>query len=515
MTQPERVVIISDLHMAVGGGIFNAGGALVRATRAAPETGRTGGGIFSAGAALVDFLKHLAASQGSLDLVILGDALDFLEVRLPADDDHPEAPYLDFSAAGACRKAAAIIKHNGSVFAALREFLRAPGKRVRWCVGNHDLELLFPGVQALLREALGGSADVLELPAVDLPAEGSRIDYRLANGKTMRLVHGNTGDPWNHIDYQAAASAVQGGAPFAYPPGSLLVAKVLNRLKDEAGFRHVSMLKPEKSVTLPLTLALWPERTRSYLMDVVPAFFQADLGQTKRRFKNALARVQGQAPLYFGPSGAPTAQCDDGDMLAEALLSSLADADRTAAAEDLVAVLSSEQTARRLGMGLDPQPATFDSFTQRVLSFLLRGVAESANQRSDLFHVDERDELHALVAARFAADAEKPDGVQVLVAGHTHLARAVSYDRDCYYLNSGTWADLMRIPRYLQGKRFTEVSRNLRGYFTDPASAPAELRPFQRLTYVDVDLGAAGTRPYHVALRVWHPDRAASLHEFP
>jgi hypothetical protein len=44
------------------------------------------------------------------------------------------------------------------------------------------------------------------------------------------------------------------------------------------------------------------------------------------------------------------------------------------------------------------------------------------------------------------AEALARAGARVIVFGHTHLAKRVELERGAIYLNSGTWADLMRLP---------------------------------------------------------------------
>lgn len=133
----QRIFVISDLHMAA-----------------------KSRGFFSAQDALSKFIAHVAATPGEVDLVILGDALDYLQIE----------PYLDFTAPVAADKTDAIIDGNQPVFAALRAFVEQAGKRLRWVIGNHDLELLFPVVRELLEhEILGQPAGrVARCPGISM-----------------------------------------------------------------------------------------------------------------------------------------------------------------------------------------------------------------------------------------------------------------------------------------------------------------------------------------------------------
>jgi hypothetical protein len=124
--------------------------------------------------------------------------------------------------------------------------------------------------------------------------------------------------------------------------------------------------------------------------------------------------------------------------------------------------------------------------------------------------LDQEDDLAGPVTGAITSEH-----VAVVIAGHTHLARTVSY-RGGYYLNTGTWADLMKIPRAIAGEEFKDYARGLRGYLADPKSCPFELRPFRRLTYVEIDLGdAAEVPPYRVRLREWPDEVPKILQQYP
>lgn len=477
----ERVVIISDIHMAAAGSH----------------------GMFSAGAALAAFIDHLAAAKERLELVILGDALDYLQVK----------PYLGFTSALAEEKTEAIVGHNREVFAALKRLLRA-GKRLVWCIGNHDLELLFPEAQQVLVDALLDQGDAAARARLSLRLDGGRIDYEMAGGGRLRLVHGNKGDPWNRLDYNAARACAEAGGDkdFAYPPGSVLVARVLNPLKEQ-GFLHVDLLKPEQSVALPLTLALWPEDTRRYLKEAFPAFFEARQGGMKERLRRAFT---GARPTFgAGTPVQPAVPATPEALLAAALRTafSMEALPTEATAQDLTSLLGSDRGAKDVANALAAAPAqgkTFaDPFAGRLIASALQGAAFNANRKNSPWSTEQPDEIDEYVRGAFG------DGALVVVAGHTHLARAISYNGG-YYLNTGTWADLMRIPTYFNGAEFKEHARELREYFRHPHLAPFELRPFRRLTYADVDLRATAGGPNFCAqLREWVSEPSRVVGQFP
>ena len=69
--------------------------------------------------------------------------------------------------------------------------------------------------------------------------------------------------------------------------------------------------------------------------------------------------------------------------------------------------------------------------------------------QSDAFRIDfEQDEY------KRGANGSAARGFKAIVYGHTHLAKCMPIDGGATYLNSGTWADLMRLPpAVVQGNR--------------------------------------------------------------
>ena len=140
------------------------------------------------------------------------------------------------------------------------------------------------------------------------------IPYAVLRRPIIRLVHGNQGDRWNAVDYSAAEAAVQSGktSNAVYPPGSRLVAEVLNPLHAQ-GFRHMHMLKPETTVALPLSIAFWPDETRKLLR----AAFSLFAVKTRDDIKCWLLEKLGLAPkeTFGAPDMGP-----DGDDMVDQLL---------------------------------------------------------------------------------------------------------------------------------------------------------------------------------------------------
>jgi len=165
------VAIVSDLHLSAG---YD------------PRRGTFGRNEdFFYDAAFGRFVDHLLARAGRerrrWRLVILGDLVDFLQVELA--DEAPGAT----SAETSVRRLEAVAAGHPGFFAALGRFLAA-GHRLDVVVGNHDVELVWPAVQARFRglltahggaEAAAGVAFhpwILYLPGVLYAEHGHQYD---------------------------------------------------------------------------------------------------------------------------------------------------------------------------------------------------------------------------------------------------------------------------------------------------------------------------------------------------
>lgn len=442
MNLRERIVVISDLHLGCGNELA----------------------IFEAGVELKQLIASVRDRPGKDTLVILGDALDFLQ----------QEPALSFLRAVALEKTGKILKHNKEIIEALGSLARTHDKEIIWAIGNHDLELLFPEVRGLIEDEMrprpGGLRWHLNADALIWP---------LGNGRDLRLVHGNAADAWNAVNYdEVQAVAEKGGSPdFAWPQGSRLVAGVLNPLKQD-GHGYVDLLKPEVSTALPLALALWPDRTRALLS----AAFGPSSRALGRRVKQALS--QG---AVFGADDETQPELEGWELLAQTLSRAGLDARDDAGSPDLVAkdmgswLEDAEDDAVDAIIDDQPGAPTFgDGGLRRAFTFLLRSAAYAGNAASTSFalHGDDSLKRQTLLALKNANAA-------LVVAGHTHLARCVTYPEG-WYINTGTWARLMHLPANLGLSAFQDLARSLRN--NDLAALPADARPFCTPTYVEIAL---------------------------
>lgn len=457
MNLPQHIIIISDLHLGIGDKMC----------------------IFSAGAALARFVEWCSTLPGRIELVILGDGLDYLQIE----------PWLAFDADIAVLKTQRIIEKNADVFAALEAFRGTVGKSLVWSVGNHDIELLFPAVRQRIEQRLGG--------AITWRLDERPRDYELPSGAIIRLVHGNGPDPFNWVDYANAQAVVDGGGDLAkvYPYGSHMVATIFNPLKA-AGYRYVDLLKPEERVALPLTLALWPKEAKALWRAGRPAFGAGVLESIVRK----LSALFGQKAEVFGPAGVARTEALSGDELA------FADVVRAAIAggvseDELLDWLDDPKGLAEASPGGE---AVFGAWS-KIATALWREVAR-INAVADPLDPFGPDDL---------ADASMhlhEGKIVLLVAGHTHLARV--HEREGgWYINSGTWADLMRLPPNLSRAALKQDLVHALEHLRTPDTAPAWLRPFRRLTFVDITF--TGGNQWAARLCQWPDTDAVTIATLP
>lgn len=149
----RAIIIISDIEMGQGGDCDDF-----------PHTN-----------ALEQFISKLNQppyDQMEVDLVFNGDTFDFLKTSI--DGEYPHLIDEDV----ALKKLALIENAHQGFFKGLRSFLkwRGPSRRAHFLVGNHDQELLFPGVQDRIIGLCAHSGQV-HFPGFELKIGDMRIEH--------------------------------------------------------------------------------------------------------------------------------------------------------------------------------------------------------------------------------------------------------------------------------------------------------------------------------------------------
>ncbi len=391
----QQVFVISDLHLGGADGFQMCG----------PQ----------GQALLAEFIAWVTAQHRSAlgaHLVLAGDVVDFLA----------ETPATAFTRdeREAARKLEQIFARTAPIWSALAAHVRA-GARLTVLLGNHDVEMSLPAPRHALLDRLG--AGRVEMLYDD---EALRIGGLLVE-------HGNRYDDWNWVNHEELRRArrdlsrgkdLPAGA-FTPMPGSRLVIDVMNPLKRD--FSFVDLLKPEDATVVPFLALLRP--------GVIPN--SRDMVQV---LKDAVtARLRAWAPWNV-PARDLAAEIESSPSEVEL-------ADQLALAESVVRDASAWR-AREASRG-----PSLD-----LLSMLLRSKRVPEQRAVYL------DKLLTVLRARWGEAAEAFDlnlelpqycdaaresaqrGCTTVVYGHTHLVKRVDLGGGARYLNTGTWADIMRVP---------------------------------------------------------------------
>jgi len=359
-------------------------------------------------ARLAEFIQHLTAKQGQGEqthLLLNGDVVDFLAER--------EFASFTCNDKDATDKLARIIGRTQPIWDALAA-IASSGARLTLLLGNHDVELSFPGPRALLARTLVGQVDFI-------------YDNEAFTDGDVLVEHGNRYDKWNvvsHDKLRASRSALSRREPaptdYLGPPGSQLVQKVMTPLKEI--YPWIDLLKPEGEGMFPVLAAIKPAA-----MTEAPRFLTYLASAQQVRFNDKGAPVD---PQNIAATSSAESQPEMSAAMREALdIAGLLDTQNIAGGQDDRDLL----TRLRDGASAAARNAKIGLLT-RGLRFFARANNNSFDTRIE--------QPEFLQAARASAD----NGFKVVVYGHTHLAKRVDLGNGAVYLNTGTWADLMQFP---------------------------------------------------------------------
>ncbi len=381
--QSKFKVVLSDLHM--GAGFYAEGNALED---------------FTCDAELVGLLGQLAvesrSSDSEVEVIFAGDAFEVVQVP-HVDSFNPAARYRpeDFystTEADSARKVALIIDGHRQVFNALRDFLALgpPRRSVTFVKGNHDLELYWPAVQNLIRDATattGARFPLLRFEARFLSREGIYVEHGNQYGEALSRVDDMT-DPRDPHDPDR----------LALPVGSRLLGAVFNGIERERYW--VDGVKPIEAL---LWYALvydfvFAARVLAWFIRALPGVIVG--GLLERSDPRADLLLQLEDPVRAREIGT---RYQEDEVFRDWL---------DARVNHVVPV---------------PTDFSFSGAGARTLSgdAVSRGDEIRRQVRSSLFE-----------AAQRCAAAE---GAKVVIFGHTHVAGEEDLGSGATYFNSGTW----------------------------------------------------------------------------
>jgi len=472
----HEVFIISDLHI---GGRF-------------PETeGDRGFRMMTRPDVLTDFIKEVATKAKSaaenealptIELVINGDFIDFLAESHQDDNGQPVwVPFIENP-----ERAVAVFKEiadrgpDAPIFDALAALLEAGGQ-LTILLGNHDLELSLPPVRAAFEQRIGLQ-----------PHHRYRFLYdgeAYIVGDAL-IEHGNRYDSFNVVNHDALRRLRSfmsrhqhehlGRAKFRAPAGSHVVAEVMNPFKADYAF--VDLLKPESEAFVALILALEPD-TRKDLARLATLAAEA---ATHGMAEPAVSKRKGDIASTGGSTGRPRGMAsgmasrtrprrsEGDDALREALaqvwspevLESALSTTRTAAGQDI---------AGGLPAGVRGVLDLFRKGHNQVFEDRLEQVRQAVRALEDpdkdfsSSSIDKKGRYFK--AARDLAIASGEQRFRYVVFGHTHFAKDVPVQEGeedgPRYLNTGTWANLMRFPKKLFSESELEARDALEAFFVD------------------------------------------------
>jgi len=349
-------------------------------------------------AALLGALAAESERDGTdVELIVNGDAFEMLQVP-HVDDYDPAAVYApeqyhSSSEEDSARKMTVIIAGHRPFFDGLGRFIRVgpPCRSVTFIKGNHDINLYWPAVQDLIREAAGATG-----------GRNSLLSFveRFVSREGIYVEHGNQyAAKTDRVDHMEEPLDPEEPGQLTLPLGSWFVMDVFNRVERERYW--IDGVKP-------ITALVW------YALAYDFSFAAKAIATLAR----ALPGILDQA--FFSveaPGGA-------------VLIQQLEDPDRV---EEMAHLYETDAKFR----------ARFNAELESMLS--QTSAAEGAESFALPVGTDpvaKGDEVRARVNSALYESAvrlAKEESAKLVTFGHTHDAGLESLPGGGVYANTGTW----------------------------------------------------------------------------
>lgn len=410
MDQYSALYVVSDLH--IGG----------QADRAIFQDSE-------ALAALIDHIRTTPAS-GDVGLVLGGDVLDLLA----------ENGATGFSAASAAARVRAIVTRPvfQPVFDALKRLLATAHRFLVVVVGNHDVELTLPEVHTVLCDRLGARSGPPS-GRLRFATDGTGYTALVGEGeqrKRVLVLHGEVADVQNVVDHRLLSEVIRArkygtAVPeFPEPIGTHIVLDVLNPIKQD--YPIIDLFKPEftGAASLASVLVHGEEGGKARWR----ALWKAGLGNLGALLRDKWKRTRGLLADQGGVGGHVARRGydpqDEGDALVRQVMAGVD-------LEDL----DDEELLAFADYALILPWVTPDAEDLRKKWVKIHEAEQDDSKLSPWCETAGEDTL-AYLQDHVGAE------VDVVVAGHTHLRRALRGEGKWRgrYFNSGTWIQLMKIP---------------------------------------------------------------------
>ncbi len=365
----QRRIVVSDLHLGGGDRLDD----------------------FDDDLAFAEFVDTYVCRDEPTDLILAGDTVEFLQVRLPDLDDD------DWSEQAAERRIATIIAAHPLVFAALARFVTGPERQLTVLIGNHDFELHYPAAKARLATAVG------------LSLGDPRLRFGVSyHGGGVYLVHGNQFDAWNRFVYFDGISE-----PFEVVRGTQLVKEVINDLEDDT-----LQIAPLIDNVKPTSAFFW------YLL-ALPRL----RNKASRQF--FLRGVTGflQVVAWPSPHQMPITGRGPGGLLSAPIFLGL---------WAWVANLRRQRVARqrKLARQVSEVAGDLPPPDQVIAQVQIEATRQIRREMRSFNNAYAREML------RIARQPEHCND-RVFVCGHTHQALVVPLGAGQTYVNTGTWTEII------------------------------------------------------------------------
>ena len=427
--QYDVLHVISDLHMGGGSGFQ----------------------IMNRGERLARFIEKIAeeSPEARVGLVINGDAIDTL-----AEDFDGYIAVHDVD-----RVIGRIVRDSAfaPVWQSLARFVRQPGRRLVFTLGNHDIELALPLVQRFLRAELATGDDAAD-GRIEFATRGEGYTCLVGESRVF-CTHGNEVDAWNLVDHEAlrkVAVEQNAGIRFARDKwipnaGTRLVRDVMNSVKRR--YPWIDLLKPENNAAIGVLLVMDPGQLQA-IRRAMPVVFDRVRGELKVRGLLSSDLHPPDLTASVGqPAEVPVRQLLGPNLLAEVERSGSAAVSGSFAAPDAQALLldiEREMEMGTLGPATQAQLEGTLGWGQMLVDRVTGTNRVDALRRALLdwlrddhtFSLTDRDYTCTEVLRQVGPD------VDFVLTGHTHLERAITDGPRVYY-NTGTWIRLMRLNEFV------------------------------------------------------------------
>lgn len=211
---------------------------------------------FSDDVRVAEFLEDIKAQNKDekVTLVLNGDIFDFL--KMCYENEYPRYITQEIS----FWKLEQTFQNHQKVFQALREFLADPRHRIHFVIGNHDADLIWPALQARLKEKLGNEDRVT-------------FDYWFKH-KDLHAEHGHLQDPFFRHNTKKPIISFRGKKILNLPWGSYACFSHLVQLKkkypkEECMFPNPEAMKRNKAYARESRRTTVKLALQSFLVDPI------------------------------------------------------------------------------------------------------------------------------------------------------------------------------------------------------------------------------------------------------